>query len=189
MKKTVTSIFMIPPLGVSRDRLEESGFLNAYIRDVDKDPYEGINVVYLLFKPSDLNLFKDFLEDEYERVKEMIIEEYDHEGGFVVVVYKMDEKFKEDISLIKEGKYSKTSNAFKNRFKNTKTIVKDGKKITSETLQFRVFEKTPEMREYWENLLNITFTEDMEVWTGFDEESETLDINKVKNQLENERVI
>ena len=37
MKKTITSIFMVPTLNVPKDALLNNGFLNAYVGDVDKD--------------------------------------------------------------------------------------------------------------------------------------------------------
>ena len=37
--------------------------------------------------------------DEYERTKD-IIEDYDYEDGYVVVVYKLNMEFKEDFNTI-----------------------------------------------------------------------------------------
>ena len=77
MKKTITSIFMVPTLNVPKDALLNNGFLNAYVGDVDKDiQYE--NSVYLLFLPKDIEQFREFLDDEYERT-ESVIEDYDYD--------------------------------------------------------------------------------------------------------------
>ena len=50
------------------------------------------------------------------------------------------------------------------------------------SLQYRIFNKSEELRQYWEDKLDITFTEDMEVWDGFSIENETLDLDTIKQQ-------
>ena len=51
------------------------------------------------------------------------------------------------------------------------------------SLQYRIFKKTRDLREYWEDLTGEEFTDDMEVWEGFHEENETLDLEKVKQEM------
>ena len=51
------------------------------------------------------------------------------------------------------------------------------------SLQYRVFNKTQDLREYWENKIGIAFTEDMEIWSGWNEETESLDIEKIKEHV------
>lgn len=172
--KTITTMFFVPTLGIDRDKMRANEFSNGYIKDARRDvQYE--NAVYLLFRPKDLDKFKDFLDDEYERTAN-IIDDYDYEDGYVVVVYKLDEKFDKDFSLIKEGKYSKVSQKFQNIFPK---MVKDyaSNKVT---LQFRIFNKTQDLREFWEEKLGMELDDDMEVWYTFDEEKETLDLEKIK---------
>jgi hypothetical protein len=63
------------------------------------------------FKPDNLEKFKEILEGEYERTKD-IIEDYDYADGFVVVVYKPNpvkkiyKKWKKD-SILKLSFFSK----------------------------------------------------------------------------------
>ena len=60
-KHTITSVFIVPTLSIGRDKLLDNGFINGYIKDVNRDiQYE--NAVYLLFKPKDLDRFRDFLD-------------------------------------------------------------------------------------------------------------------------------
>ncbi len=99
IKKTITTIFMVPTLKINRDVLKDNGFINGYVKDVRKDvQYE--NCIYLLFKPEDIDRFKDFLDEEYERTKS-IIDDYDYENGYVVLVYQLDGKFKRDFQFVK----------------------------------------------------------------------------------------
>lgn len=179
-KKTITSIFMVPTLKINRDKLKRNGFVNGYILDCEKEfPYE--NCVYVLFKPDNIENFRDFLQDEYERTIS-VIEDYDYKDGYVVVVYQLDEKFEKDFKLIKQGKYSKTSKQFQEIFPRIVKIKHEGLNRDEISLQYRIFNKTDDLREYWENKIGITFDENMEVWTGWNEEKETLNIQKLKEQ-------
>lgn len=180
LKKTITSIFMVPTLKIDRDRLRENGFINAYIKDGKKDvQYE--NAAYLLFHPKDLDKFKEFLDDEYERTKS-IIDDYDYEDGFVVLVYQLNPKFKKDFNFVKSGKYSKTSKEFQSEFPRVIKIKKNGLHKDEVSLQYRVFNKTEDLRKFWEEKIGIEFDDSMEVWQGFIEERETLFIDKLKEE-------
>jgi hypothetical protein len=177
LKKTITSIFMVPTLKIGRSSLMENGFINAYVSDAKKLPaYQ--NAVYLLFQPKDLDKFRHFLEEEYERTKD-IIDEYDYEGGYVVVVYKLDVKFKRDFLLVMEGLYSKTSKEFQSMFPKIVKVQKEGLRRDEISLQYRIFNKTEDLVKFWEDKLNVEFDEDQEIWHGFVLENETLDIDKI----------
>lgn len=182
LKKTITSIFIVPTLKISKESLKENGYLNGYLVDVSRDvQYE--DAVYLLFKPTNLDKFREFLDSEYERTKN-IIDDYDCENGFVVLVYKLDKKWSDDIALVKQGLYSKTSKTFQNIFPKVIKIMKNGLHRDEISLQYRVFNKTQDLREYWEDRLGIDFNEEMEVWDGFDPRNEELDLDNIhKKQL------
>jgi hypothetical protein len=180
-KHTITSVFIVPTLSVGRERLIDNGFVNGYIKDGKRDvQYE--NAVYLLFKPQNLDKFRDFLDSEYERTKS-IIDDYDYEGGYVVIVYEINPRLKDDIELIKQGKYSQTSKKFQESFPKVVKIRKNGLSRDEVSLQYRVFNKTQDLKQFWEDKLGIEFPEDMEVWHGFFEEFETLDLDKIKEYV------
>ena len=179
VKKTITSIFMVPTLKIDRVQLRDNGFLNAYIGDERKD-VQHKDAVYLLFKPEDLDKFREFLDKEYERTKN-VIDDYDYENGYVVVVYKLNPKWKKDFMLIREGSYSQTTEEFQKLFPQViKADVKRGILRDQLSLQFRVFTRSPELIEYWEKKLDVIFTDNMEVWDGFDSTKEILNLDKLK---------
>lgn len=180
LKKTITSIFMVPTLKINREELKDNGFINAYIKDGSKEvQYEGC--IYLVFSPKSLDKFRGFLDSEYERTKS-IIDDYDYDGGFVVVVYQLDAKFKKDFDLVMKGAYSKTSKKFQEIFPKVVKIRKNGLHKDEISLQYRVFNKTEDLVKYWEEKLGVEFDEDMEVWQGWVEENETLFIEKLKEE-------
>jgi hypothetical protein len=182
IKKNITSIFMVPTLKVPKDALKGNGFINAYIRDDRRDD-QYKESIYLLFKPENLDKFREFLDNEYERTK-TVIEDYDYEDGFVVVVYQLNEKYKKDFTLIKQGKYSKTSSDFQKVFPKIIKIVKNGLHRDELSLQYRIFNKASDLIDFWEEKLGIDFKttvgDDFEVWSGWEEENEILELDKIK---------
>jgi len=180
LKKTITSIFIVPTLKINRDKLKENGYLNGYISDVRRD-VQYQNAVYLLFQPNNLDRFREFLIDESERTRQLI-DDYDYEDGFVVVVYTLDKKWKNDFALVREGLYSQTSKEFQDSFPKVIKIIKSGLHRDEISLQFRIFNKTEDLRKYWEDRLDMEFTENMEVWNGFDIGNEELDLDKIKQE-------
>jgi len=180
LDRTITSIFIVPTLKIGRERLNGNGYINGYIKDGKKEvQYE--DCAYLLFQPSDLDRFKMFLDEEYQRTKS-IVDDYDYEGGYVVLVYELDAKWEKDFNLVKKGMYSKTSDEFKNMFPKTVKILKNGLRRDEVSLQHRIFRKSNDLKEYWEEQLGIEFTDDMELWEGWIEEKEILNIDLIIKQ-------
>jgi hypothetical protein len=181
--KTITSIFMVPTLKIPKDALLENGFINGYISDKNKDE-KYTDAVYLLFKPKNLDKFREFLDEEYERTK-TIIEDYDYENGYVVVVYSLNKEFNDDFNLVKKGKYSKTSENFQKQFAKEVSIKVSVSLHKNElSLQYRIFNKTKDLVEFWEDKLGIDLGNiignEFEVWEGFDLKREILNIKNIK---------
>ena len=189
IKKNITSIFIVPTLKVPKDALKGNGFINGYIKDLRKeDQYE--DSIYLLFRPTDLDKFREFLDYEYERTK-TVIEDYDYEDGYVVVVYQLDNKYKKDYDLVRQGKYSKTSANFQKIFPKIVKITRGGLHKDEISLQYRIFNKAEDLVNFWEEKLGIDLQEVMgnnfEVWDGWDESKEILEIDKIIEQCVTEK--
>jgi hypothetical protein len=182
LKKTITTIFMVPTLKIPREALKINGFINGYVQDGSREvQYE--NCIYLLFKPRDLDKFREFLDNEYERTKD-IIDDYDYTSGFVVVVYQLDTKFSKDFYLIRRSKYSKTSEQFQALFPKVVKILRNGLHKDEISLQYRVFNRTEDLIKFWEEKLGVEFDENQEVWNAFQEEKEILNIDKIKEYVQ-----
>jgi len=181
VKKTVTSIFMVPTLKITRSALQENGFINGYVKDGGREvQYE--DCIYLLFQPKNLDKFREFLDNEYERTK-AIIDDYDYQDGFVVVVYQLDSKYKKDFMLIREGLYSRTSKEFQALFPKVVKIKVNGLQRDEISLQYRVFNRTEDLIKFWEEKLDVEFSDDQEVWHAFILEDEILNIEKLKEHV------
>jgi hypothetical protein len=179
--KTITTIFIVPIFSIDKEKLKANGFVNGFIKDSRRD-VQYKDSVYLLFKPEDLDKFKVFLDGEYERTKS-IIDDYDYEEGYVVVVYQISPRLSPDIELVKKGKYSQTSTKFQQIFPKIIKINKHGFQKDEISLQHRIFNKTEDLKQFWEDKLGVIFDDDMEVWHGFIEEKEILDLDKIKEYV------
>jgi hypothetical protein len=177
-KKTVTSIFILPVLKIGKDRLVTNGFINAYSKDSHRE-IQYDNCIYVLFKPKNVDAFREFLDAEYERCSKLL-DDYHYEDEYIVLVYEIDESYKNDINLIKKGKYSKTSPSFQALFPKHVTVIRNGVTKEELSLQYRVFNKSEDLIKYWEEKLDVVFDSDQELWEIFIEENETLNLNKIK---------
>jgi hypothetical protein len=182
IKKTITSIFMVPTLNIPKDALKDNGVINGYVKDGGRE-VQYKNCIYILFKPKDLDKFREFLDSEYERTK-AVIDDYDYGEGFVVVVYQLDAKFAKDFELIRKSKYSKTSAAFQALFPKVIKIKKNGLHKDEISLQYRVFNRTEDLIRFWEDKLGVEFDDDQEVWHSFEEDNEILNIEKLKEYVQ-----
>lgn len=179
-RPTISTIFIVPTLNIDKNKLRNCGFLNAFETDTNKEEHYG-DCVYLLFKPSNLDVFKEFLDEEYEETRKSgLVDDYDYEEGYVVLVYKLPKKWTRDFNLIKLGKYSQTSDEFKSIFPEKVEVILNGHKQIQDSLQHRIFNKDEDLKKHWEEKLDVRFKEDFEVWQIYIPEKETLDINKIK---------
>ena len=86
------------------------------------------------------------------------------------------------MSLVKQGKYSKTSIAFKNIFPKTVKALQGGFKREEQSIQHRIFTKSKELKDFWEEHLGVELDDDMEFWQGWIEEKEILYIEQIIKQ-------
>jgi hypothetical protein len=120
-----------------------------------------------------------FLENQYA-TNDNIVEDYDYEGGYVIVVYKLNKEFEKDFSIVRKSKYSKTSKKFQELFSRIIKL-RPGKDEIS--LQYRIFNHTEDLVQFWENKLDVKFDEDQEIWYAFIEENEILNLDKIKEYV------
>lgn len=172
--KTITSIFMTPTIGVPLNLLKSNGYIGGYSIDSLRETQYS-DAVYVLFKPDNLDNFKTFLDKEYERTS-LIIEDYDYADGYVIIVYSLNPLFKADFDLIKLGKYSKTSKEFQKLFPEHVYIQEEGLSVKEQSLQYKIFNKTNDLVQYWEEKIGSNLSSDQELWKIYDEEEETLKI-------------
>lgn len=182
VKSNCTTAFLVRPLGIDKSALDENGFVAAYLGDINKPEIRHEKGIFMLFKPPSMALFEDFLQMEKHRTYN-IVEDYDYEGGFVIVIYLLEDEFSEDYEKFLLGQYSKFSKKFKATFPRTIKVRDNlGRIKNEEPWQWKVFKKDKELRRYWEEEFDTPFTGDMEVWRVPNLEEEQLNINKIREE-------
>lgn len=172
---TNTTRFLLRGLNLFKEELMKYGFVNAFLDDVSHEHHYE-NSVYLLFKPEDLSAFEWLVESEKLRTH-LLVDEYDYPGGYIVLVYKFPAEFMDEYRLFLDGKYSKFREKYISLFPMEKKVPnKRGIPVAQPSFYHHVFKRTDTMREYWENKLDATLTEDSEYWSIPSVEQETLNI-------------
>lgn len=167
-KWTATNLFIVPLLGIGRPNLNVNGLENAFIKDEVKG-IEYDNAVYLLFRPMNQERFEEFLGKERLR-KARIIDEYDYEDGYTMLVYQYDPKWQFDVEIILSGKFSKTSKDYQETIPKTQRVTeKMGVFKDLLTIQHQVFKKDPNLAAYWNYEYGLEFEKDDEVWEYYPE--------------------
>lgn len=99
---------------------KDCGFINCYLGD-HSFPEVHQNCIYVRLKP------KEITETVIRHLKEArthkdYVRDYDLPYGEIMYVFKLDEKFENDIRMFKQGKYSKINREFveKNFAKDSK---------------------------------------------------------------------
>lgn len=180
----VSTLFLLHPLGLKWKELLDMGFINAYMEDVDHPEYD--EMVLVLFKVRKEDAFRYFVDGERERTSHFI-DEYDHEGGYVVLVY--DFPLPEDLKRVREGKYSQLSAEYRKTVKETITIPlipprvdEMGNVVTSvenETMQWMVINKMDSWKVFMEEELGASLEGNDEYWMA-PGEREILVIEKIR---------
>lgn len=186
LKATNTELFLVPPLGIGRNLLKEHGFIGAYLGDVNKPEIKYERGVFMLFKPPNMAIFNEWIEYERDRTP-WIVDDYDYDGGYVVIIYMLEERLARDYERFLLGEYSKLSPEFKSRFTKTVPVTSRLRGTTTNELsiQWRIFKKDPEIRKHWEQELynyphESVFTDDMEVWSSPTISEEMLNIEIIR---------
>lgn len=175
---TTTTMFLVPGLGINVEEVKfRYGFINGYLQDQDREPYE--RAVYVLFKPKDMIEFQLFFDREKGRTANLI-EDYDYEGGYTVLVYVFPDEFMMEYKQFLKGKYSRFRQKYKILLPDIESkIDPEGIPFTELSLTFMIMYKSKALREYLEKKLGTEFDEEDELWSKPDIGRETLNIHKI----------
>ncbi|WP_338226783.1 hypothetical protein [Algoriphagus taiwanensis] len=134
--------------------------------------------IFLAFRPNNETEFMEFIEAEILRTK-LFFRHYSYPCGIKMLVYKLDPRLSADFELVRKGRYSGTSKEYQALFPKTVTVKNIfGKKGEEISLQYRVFNKTADLKKFWEDRIGVQFLEDQELWPGMSIEKETFHINR-----------
>lgn len=166
-EKTNTTRFLLPCFGIHISKYFELGFINAYLSDKNREKINDKDIhIYLLFKPNNKQL--KLLQETIEKLEEhnnLILEDYDYENNYVVIVFKLPERFKNDYNLYIEGKYSQLSDTITQYYPEEITINYSNGEATGKSLEWMACNKSPKLKAYLEKKYNIDMTDSQEYWS------------------------
>lgn len=143
-----TSAFLLPLLNKTKTQLKyDTYFVNAFLSEDHKH-------ICLLYRFTGTKHYKEF-EDSMLKEK-LCVRHIDYDSYHVMYLFRIPDKFKEDVEHFLIGKYSLFSNTLKSlifRFYGSST----------ETIIFQVIHKSPQLRQIIENDLHVRLNEDMEL--------------------------
>lgn len=180
--KTSTTTFLLPALGLDRDKLNLNNFMNAYYGDYEHE-VEYKESLYLLFKDVDNEKFEDLIR--YIEVRHKINEVYDVGDNYTIIVVKFPTQFIKEFNHFKDGKFSKFSKTYINSFfpfKKPKEWDSNGKVIKEEyTLFHHIFNKTDWLKDWWTKRLGYEDMKEFELdewWNKPHDKEEVFRYNK-----------
>ena len=147
-----------------------NGFRNAYLND---HLYPLENCIYILFTPQEFTeKFKNLcsLLEQHKEFKTS----YDVENG-VVFVFNINEKWRKDVSLIKSGKYSQTSIAFKALFPQTVRNPR-GQKVLFRN--WMILHRHPQFKKEQEEKFACEISSNAELWDILNPKYEIMNYNE-----------
>ena len=209
---TDTSRFILPAFKLSKIEWFKLGFENCYLKDKDRDPVNDKDIhIYFLFKPcKELQVVPGLggfmakeKESQYDRLQKkiqqleekqesletrVILDDYDYPDGYVVLVLKLQEKFRKVYELFLKGKYSKFPDFYKQYFpannkttyvdKNNNLVTKDGP-----NLPYAIIYHDEQAKQFAEKKWDIQIEDSQEFWRLPDlEKREVLDIAYITEQ-------
>lgn len=172
-KYNQTSIFLTRFLfGANFDLLRKMGYKDAYTSDPEVmsiltlDPKQRF--VFLLFKNKKLNAENiRKIINELAQVPVEVVFSYELVNDYSMVVIDFPEKFIPDYDNVVEGKYSKLTDSFKDRFPMVADRLNSKNQVIGKeyTLYYHIFNKTQWLKDLWmEKLGLIDIEPTLELW-------------------------
>lgn len=198
VKYTKTSTFLFPLLEISKSlfqcnvegifgKIITNRFLNSYLIDSDLDSKEFNEGPYVFL------VIKNYRDKNFESFyhtltsKDNYVDEYE-KFNFLIVVFKISDKFLIDYNLLLKGKYSKLSHDAKTLILNNAFY--SGKSRVTLTY---IFSKSPKLKKSWEKRLSCPGSSEVdlknkEVWSIIRKEKETFNDELLKNFSKNQKM-
>lgn len=187
---TDTTTFLLPCLGMSLEELLKLGFVNCYLLDKNREKINEKDVpLYLLFHPDEKQLIKlstkiELLEEE-DPIHSVYLEDYDYEGGYVILVLKFPTRFKKDYNRFLKGRYSLFSDEFKDYYVKEKEVEfinqrDEVEKLAGKSKAWMIVSKDEKWKKYQESKYDISLEDCFEYYHLYKIEDETLDIDLLK---------
>lgn len=184
--QNITTVFILPLVH------RELNWMNLHIKydfvtsfKYEKGNEEHLEII-MIFKDTDrYNSFLTKFDSKIDIVNEEFITVDDK--NYIKCTVSINKRFDKDITKIMEGKYSKISEEARNQYEHSHLlpIEKNEVRLAFLSLAYIVINKEPEILYVLEKRFGIEMSEEemreesTEVWTLFNKEKETLDVESM----------
>lgn len=170
--------------------LRKAGLIDSYTSDPDIMNIltlgQNQRLLFLLFRNKKMGIqeMKKIIL-ELASVPVQVVFSYELVNDYFMIVVDFPEKFIQDYDNIVQGKYSKLSEDFKDRFPMSRDVVNSrGLRIGKErTLYYQIFNKTEWLKEYWMERLGLYELDDnLELWEKPGQKDLVFEVKNILNQ-------
>lgn len=173
--------------GGNFDMMKKVGFIDSYTSDPEimniLTLASNQRLLFLLFKNKKLNLseMKKVVTD-LAIIPVQVVFSYELVNDYAIIVIDFPEKYTQDYDCIVQGKYSKLSDSFKDKFPTTVDVLNSKKQRLGmeHTLYYHIFNKTEWLKEFWMKRIGlIELDEKLELWQKPDNKDLIFDVNNI----------
>lgn len=164
---TNTSYFILPLFKVPLMKLDEYGFVNSFLYDKNKaDNLPNGKTIYILFRPNEAQKVPLQKQIEDWETNGFFIEDYDYSDGYVVVILRFPDKYKDQYKLFLQGRYSEFSEDYKNEIPRKVSVIlpSTGELYEDDSLQFLIINKRIRLKNYWKDQTDFDLGPEDEYW-------------------------
>ena len=163
--------------GDNFDMLRKVGFVDSYTSDPSIMSIltlsENQRLLFLLFKNNKMNLTQiNKVVKDLAVVPVDTVFSYELVNDYAIIVIDFPEKYTVDYDNIVNGKYSKLTDSFKDKFPISREVFNSKKeRIGKEyTIYYHIFNKTDWLKNFWMERLHLIELDDkLELWQKPDE--------------------
>lgn len=166
-----SALFLPQTVGVTSQNRHDFTFVNSYLYDESRPEY-GEGHIIIVFKPQNKKSFENYVGNEVFR-NENFLENYSLDE-FEIMIYKIPEKYKNDLELFKQGKYSEFSKEIRQLYPKMVITVIGGVRRDALSVSHLIINKDKSLKEYWEKRLDEEI--EGEVWPIYNKEKETFKV-------------
>jgi hypothetical protein len=169
------------------DMLKKSGYIDAYTSDPEimniLELTQRQRFLFLLFKNKKLNL-EDLkkITTSLALVPVDVVFSYELVNDYSMIVLEFPDRFVEDFDHIIEGRFSKLSDSFKDRFDMTREVINTKGQVMGKeyTLYYHIFNKTQWLKDFWLDRLGLCELDPkLELWEKPSEKDKIFNIKTI----------
>lgn len=182
-----SGMFLLPGLEFPNKEYVDFGLENCYLfcPEIGKSNEKEIHL-YLLFQPKTKEEKEEY-EKQENFINDSILEIYELDDDYILLVVVFPDKFKKDFSLFMEGRYSEFTKEYKKLFEGVTEVIR---KVSNQlvpfqdnSLAFKIINRIKSFKDLYKRSYNVELQDNEEWWKAWDMDKEILNLENFKIKL------